>query len=152
MLPSGWRQDAIACLLHEGRRYLESGSRNIQEPAWSWIVAGRHKGKVYVNFDQDGAAVLLAFDARTGAPAWQAERTAFRACYSTPFVLDRPDGGQELVVSSTAGVTGYDLDKGSVNWNYTWHFQAMALRTVGSPIGTRAWSSPAAATAAASAT
>jgi outer membrane protein assembly factor BamB len=93
-----------------------------------------HHGKVYVNFDQDGSAVLLAFDARSGAPVWQAERTAFRACYSTPFVLDRPDGGQELVVSSTAGVTGYDLDKGTVNWNFIWRFQKMALRTVGSPV------------------
>ncbi len=93
-----------------------------------------YNGKVYVNFDQDGSASLLAFDARSGAPVWQADRTAFRACYSTPFVLDRAEGGQELVVSSTAGVTGYDLDKGTVNWNFSWRFQKMPLRTVGSPV------------------
>jgi outer membrane protein assembly factor BamB len=93
-----------------------------------------HAGKVFVNNDQDGSAALLAFDARSGAPAWKAERKAFRACYSTPMVRQKPGGGDELVVASTAGITAYDPKTGAENWAYEWTFTGMALRTVCSPL------------------
>jgi outer membrane protein assembly factor BamB len=44
------------------------------------------------------------------------------------------DGKPELIVASTAGITGYDPDGGSEKWHWTWHFDGMALRTVGSPV------------------
>ncbi len=91
-------------------------------------------GKVILANDQDGSAHLLAFDAKTGDKAWESERKAFRTCYSTPFVNVRPDGKKELIVASTAGVTGYNPADGSANWWYTWSFTGMALRTVASPI------------------
>ncbi|MFO0935249.1 MAG: PQQ-binding-like beta-propeller repeat protein [Gemmataceae bacterium] len=84
-------------------------------------------GKVIVNYDQDGAAEIVAFDGKSGNKAWSASRKAFRACYSTPFMH-----GKNLVVSSTAGLTGYDPDSGTVVWNWEWKFDGMALRTVGS--------------------
>jgi outer membrane protein assembly factor BamB len=93
-----------------------------------------YEGKVYVANDQDGSAVLLAFDAATGQKVWEAQRKAFRACYSTPFVRIRPDGAAELLVVSTAGITGYDPKTGTENWHYTWSFTKMPLRTVASPI------------------
>ena len=86
-------------------------------------------GKVIVNYDQDGAAEIVAFDGKTGTKAWSASRKAFRACYATPFLR-----GKDLVVSSTAGLTGYDPNTGAVNWNWEWKFDGMALRTVGSPV------------------
>jgi outer membrane protein assembly factor BamB len=92
-------------------------------------------GKVYVNYDQDDAAEVVAFDAKTGDKAWSASRKAFRACYSTPFLRPRADGGKaDLVVTSTAGLTGYDPDTGAVTWNWVWKFDGMALRTVASPV------------------
>jgi outer membrane protein assembly factor BamB len=91
-------------------------------------------GKVIVANDQDGSAHLLAFDTRSGDKVWDVERKAFRACYSTPFVHARTDGGKELIVASTAGITGYNPSDGSVNWSYTWSFSRMPLRTVASPI------------------
>lgn len=92
-------------------------------------------GKVYVNYDQDGAAEVVAFDAKTGEKAWAASRKAFRACYSTPFLRPRADGGKaDLVVTSTAGLTGYDPDTGAVTWNWEWKFDGMALRTVAGPV------------------
>lgn len=93
-----------------------------------------YDGKVFVNMDQDGAAELVALDARSGKPAWRAARKAFRTCYSTPFLRKRPDGKDELVVASTAGITGYNPTSGAENWTYTWSFTGMPLRTVGSPI------------------
>ena len=93
-----------------------------------------YDGKVILANDQDGSAVLLAFDAKTGEPAWQAKRKAFRACYSTPFVKDNGTGPAELIVASTSGITSYDPAKGTENWDYSWKFDGMALRTVSSPV------------------
>ncbi len=93
-----------------------------------------YAGKVYLNNDQDGAAELIALDAKTGAVAWRAKRRAFRTCYSTPFLLEQTKGKPELVVVSTAGITGYNPATGKENWDWVWHFSNMALRTVGSAV------------------
>jgi outer membrane protein assembly factor BamB len=90
-------------------------------------------GRVILANDQDGSAVLLAFDARTGAPLWKSPRKAYRACYSTPFVREAADG-KELIVVSTAAVSGYDPATGAENWFCTWPSARMPLRTVSSPI------------------
>lgn len=100
-------------------------------PAHSPMV---YDGKVFLNNDQDGSSKLLAFDAVTGKTAWEAQRKAFRACYGTPFLNDRADGSKELIVASTAGITGYDPATGKEYWWYTWTFQGMALRIVASPV------------------
>ena len=75
--------------------------------------------RVILNVDQDDLAEVQAFDPKTGDLVWKKSRTAFRACYTTPFVLDR-DGKSEVIVSSTAGVTSYDPKDGAVIWNWTW--------------------------------
>jgi outer membrane protein assembly factor BamB len=100
-------------------------------PGFSPMV---YDGKVIINNDQDGKATLQAFSAADGKPAWSAPRTAFRACYSTPFVHDKGTAGPELIVANTAGLSGYDPADGKEVWRYTWSFSGMALRTVGSPI------------------
>lgn len=95
-----------------------------------------HAGKVFVNFDQDDAAEIVAFDAKTGAKVWSKERKAYRACYSTPLVRELPGGKSEIVVFSTAGAAGYDPDNGTLNWNWAipWQAGEMALRSVASPL------------------
>jgi outer membrane protein assembly factor BamB len=90
-------------------------------------------GIVYLANDQDDAAELLAFDAKSGKPMWKKERRAFRACYSAPFILGEGDK-QELIVASTSGVTAYEPKTGNENWDYKWSFTGMPLRTVASPI------------------
>ena len=93
-----------------------------------------YDGKVIFANDQDGKAVLIALDAKTGEIAWETNRKAFRACYSTPFVMQKGDAPAELIVASTAGITSYDPKKGDENWNYTWKFtSSKPLRTVASP-------------------
>jgi outer membrane protein assembly factor BamB len=91
-------------------------------------------GKVILPNDQDGSAVLLAFDAASGEQLWKTERKAFRACYSTPFVEVKANGDKELIVASTAGLAGYNPADGKANWWYTWQFARSPLRTVGSPV------------------
>ncbi|HLN28966.1 MAG TPA: PQQ-binding-like beta-propeller repeat protein [Gemmataceae bacterium] len=90
--------------------------------------------KVFLANDQDGSAALVALDAKTGQEAWQAPRRPFRACYSTPFLLEEPGRAPELIVSSTAGITSYNPQSGAQNWDYVWKFTGMALRTIGSPL------------------
>jgi outer membrane protein assembly factor BamB len=94
-----------------------------------------HAGRVFLADDQDGSSVLVAFEAKTGKPLWQAARRPYRSCYSTPFIREIP-GGAELVVASTAGVTAYDPETGSVNWNCDWPHAnpKKPLRTVASPV------------------
>ncbi|HTU23229.1 MAG TPA: PQQ-binding-like beta-propeller repeat protein [Gemmataceae bacterium] len=93
-------------------------------------------GKVILANDQDGSSHLLALDAKSGDTVWEVGRKPFRTCYSTPFIHVKPEGGKELIVASTAGITSYNPADGKANWWYTWSFTAMPLRTVASPIMT----------------
>jgi outer membrane protein assembly factor BamB len=88
--------------------------------------------KVIVNFDQDGAAEAMAFDAKTGAKVWSVERKPSRANPATPLIRELPNGKQEVVFVNTGGLTGYDPDTGKVNWDWDW--APNKLRTVASPI------------------
>jgi outer membrane protein assembly factor BamB len=83
--------------------------------------------------DKGAKSELLALDAATGKPVWKAERKAFRACYAAPFLLEK-DGARELIISTTAGLSGYDPGSGKEIWHWDWVFDNMPLRTVGSPV------------------
>src|SRR5262249_30037493 len=91
---------------------------------------------VFLNHDQDGAAKIVAFHAKTGKLAWEVERRAFRTCYSTPFILES-GSMPELIVASTAGITSYEPHSGRINWDWTWKHVDKPLRTVGSPISAK---------------
>lgn len=90
-------------------------------------------GKVIVSFDQDGKAEVVAVDAVTGKLAWKQQRKAFRACYSSPIVR-QIDGKTEVIITSTAGLTGYDPATGAIRWNWDWKFARVPLRTVSTPV------------------
>ncbi|MCS7047412.1 MAG: PQQ-binding-like beta-propeller repeat protein [Gemmataceae bacterium] len=81
--------------------------------------------------------VLLAFNKRTGDIVWEAPREGYRACYSAPFLQERP-GGAELIVTSTMAITSYDPHTGKQLWNWDWEWEKnnfpMPLRTVASSI------------------
>lgn len=93
-----------------------------------------HQGRVIVANDQDGVSNLVAVDARSGQRVWQVARQAFRTCYSTPIIVKKANGDDELLVASTAGVAGYNPKDGNENWHWTWTFDRAPLRTVASPI------------------
>ncbi len=138
----------VYCVVWDGRALALHAFDLDGKPQWDYKLgkfesqhgAGHspivHEGKVFVNFDQDGAAEILAIDAKTGDKAWSASRKAYRACYSTPTVRVLPDTKTELVVYSTAGAAGYDPKTGNVNWSWTtpWEAGEMALRSVASPL------------------
>ena len=82
-------------------------------------------------------SMLIAFDKRTGRLIWETARVAERACYSAPFLLQRPGQMEpELVVTSTTAVTGYNVETGTKLWEAKgWQapFAKGPLRTVASP-------------------
>jgi outer membrane protein assembly factor BamB len=139
--------ERIYCLFWDGESILLYGFDLAGKELWKQTLGGYKSqhgpasspivthGKVIVNYDQDDAAEIVAFDAKSGNKAWSASRKAFRACYSTPFLRGREDGSKvDLVVASTAGLTGYDPDSGAITWNWDWKFNEKPLRTVGSAV------------------
>ena len=102
-------------------------------PGFSPMV---HDGLVFVNVDDDQRAELVAFDAKTGQKKWIAPRKSHRACYTTPFLLQRPGKAEELILGTTTAVTSYEPKTGKVNWEYpiTWPKGEMPLRVIGHPV------------------
>ena len=50
-----------------------------------------------------GAAEMVAVDAKNGKVAWRVPRKPFRACYSTPFVLEKT-GVPKKAVAAGLGI------------------------------------------------
>ena len=88
--------------------------------------------KVIVNFDQDGAAEVVAFHAKTGEKAWAVPRKPSRANPASPLIHELPGGKIEIVVANTGGLTAYDPATGKIHWDWDW--ESNKLRTVASPI------------------
>ncbi len=96
-----------------------------------------HDGLVFVNVDDDEHAELVCFDAKTGDKKWIATRKRERACYSTPFILQRPGKAPELVLGTTHAVTSYEPKTGKINWEYPMAWPkdgGMPLRVIGHPV------------------
>lgn len=137
--------ERVACLTWDGKSVNLAAYDHSGKQQWRVELGGfssqhgfghsplLHRGRVFVNFDQDGSAKLMAFDAASGKTVWEADRKAFRSCYSTPLIRS-VSGVEELVVGSTAGATGYDPATGKVLWNHAWKFDGSPLRTVASPL------------------
>ncbi len=102
-------------------------------PGFSPMV---HDGLVFVNVDDDQHAELVAFDIKTGEKKWFATRKHVRACYSTPFLLERTGKPAELILGTTTAVTSYEPKTGKVNWEHVvaWPKEGMPLRVIGHPV------------------
>lgn len=102
-------------------------------PAHSPVV---YEGLVFVNYDQDGGAEVIAYDAKTGAKKWSAPRKPERACYATPFLFEQPGKPTELVVATTHQITAYEPDTGRVIWDYAvaWPAGKMPMRSIAAPV------------------
>lgn len=72
---------------------------------------------VVVTGGEQREKTLLAYDAETGNPVWQAGRD--RASYASP-VLTSLCGEEQLVVVNGHSVTGHALHHGTILWEYSW--------------------------------
>jgi outer membrane protein assembly factor BamB len=75
-------------------------------------------------------STLYALDKKTGKTVWETPREAVRACYSIPFLLEKPGAAPELIVTSTTAITSYEPLTGKSNWYWTWTFNKGPLRTI----------------------
>jgi outer membrane protein assembly factor BamB len=104
------------------------------KPQWS-----RHLGRDYGNYDIEwghasspalyrgllillcyhgNSSYLLALDKRTGKEAWRTRAEKGAKSYSTPLVVETPDG-PELIVNSTERVEAFDPRTGKQLWHFT---------------------------------
>jgi outer membrane protein assembly factor BamB len=68
-----------------------------------------------LNVDTDGDDFLLALDKRTGKTIWQTPRPNAERAWPTPVIWRQP-GGDEIVISGSARVIGYDAKSGQERW------------------------------------
>ena len=72
---------------------------------------------VVVSGGEQPEKTLLAYDAATGKPVWQAGRD--RASYCSPLLASL--SGQDQILSVNGhSVTGHDPDSGKILWEYAW--------------------------------
>ena len=73
-----------------------------------------HGETVVVNWDHEGASLIVALAKRTGEELWRQPRDEVTS-WATPIVVTH-DGQAQVVVSGTRRVRGYDLKTGAVIW------------------------------------
>jgi outer membrane protein assembly factor BamB len=66
--------------------------------------------------DHAPAAYLLAVDKKTGKERWRVDRGKGRMSYTTPFVVNAPNG-PELIINSSERVDAYDPRSGAFLWH-----------------------------------
>jgi outer membrane protein assembly factor BamB len=67
-----------------------------------------------VNWDHEGDSFLYAFNKLTGEQIWKVPRDE-KTSWSTPLIVD-VDGKQQVVVSATKRIRGYDITSGALIW------------------------------------
>jgi outer membrane protein assembly factor BamB len=87
---------------------------SIQGLAASPVLAG---GNVIQLIDTPEEAYVAAFDAKSGKPAWKAERPmGILGSYSTPSLYRPAAGPEQLVVAGAVELTGYQAKTGERLW------------------------------------
>ena len=112
-------------------KYELGGHINEHGAAISPVV---HEGRVYLNYDQDGASEVVCLNAKTGEKVWSMPRKAHRTVYTSPMIHTLESGKSELIVTSTTSLTGYNPETGKLNWNWEWSFAGKQLRTTAVPL------------------
>jgi outer membrane protein assembly factor BamB len=75
-----------------------------------------HGETVLLALDQDeGDSLLLAVDANSGDTRWETRRDVLTSSYTTPVVW-KHNGREDVVVSGSIRVAGYDLKTGNEQW------------------------------------
>lgn len=86
------------------------------------------KSAVVVNWDHRGEDFLVALRKEDGRELWRAERDE-PTSWSSPIVL-QSEGREQVVVSATNAVRGYDAESGRVVWSC----RGMSNNVVASPV------------------
>ncbi len=92
-------------------------------------------GVLIVPNDQDGGGSVIGLDAKTGKELWNLPRKGKNATYSTPCVIERPDGKPGVILTNwTLGVTLLDPKTGKEQWSASIFDTATQERAIASPV------------------
>ena len=108
--------NGLYCLDTTGRLVWERdfGDMRVKHGHGEGASPALHGETVVVNWDHEGASFIVAVAKRTGEERWRQPRDEITS-WATPIVVEQ--GGQEqVVVSGTKRVRGYDLETGKVIW------------------------------------
>jgi len=87
-----------------------------------------HNGTVIVNWDHQKQSALYAFDISTGKEKWKVQREEVTS-WSSPLIIEH-EGKNQVIVSASERVRGYDLMNGKVIWECA----GMSQNVVASPV------------------
>jgi outer membrane protein assembly factor BamB len=88
-------------------------------------------GILAVNWDHEEQSFVAAFAAATGKELWRTLRDELTS-WASPIVV-KVDGREQLIVSGTGAVRGYDLKTGET----IWEAGGLSANVVASPVGGR---------------
>jgi outer membrane protein assembly factor BamB len=74
-----------------------------------------HRGRLFLNWDQEVDSALYCLDARTGATVWKASRDEITT-WTTPLVTDF-NGGTQVILNGTRSIRSHDFETGRVIWS-----------------------------------
>lgn len=72
--------------------------------------------QIFIVADNDGPSYIAGFDKKTGKTTWKTDR-ASRISWSSPMIVNI-GGKEQIVISSSGSVDGYDPENGKLLWNY----------------------------------
>ena len=87
-----------------------------------------HNGTVIVNWDHQKRSALYALDISTGKEKWKVDREEVTS-WSSPLIIEH-EGKNQVIVSASNRVRGYDLMNGKV----IWECGRMSQNVVASPV------------------
>jgi hypothetical protein len=89
-----------------------------------------YKDSLIVQCDHYGASYLIALDKASGRQRWKADRPHAWLSWSSPQLLQAPDGKTELVVCGSHRVEAYDPESGE----HLWRLSGMERECIPTPI------------------
>jgi outer membrane protein assembly factor BamB len=78
---------------------------------------GLSKDKIFVILDHEGDSFIYALDKKTGKDVWKQAREE-RTSWSSPKIIE-VNGREQVIVSATGAIRGYDSETGEVIWHCT---------------------------------
>jgi len=129
----------------DGKRIFLCALTHAGEPVWEFPLGefesehgSGHSPIVYGEYviaanDQDRAGAIFAVERKTGRRVWSLPRSAGKADYSVPCVLEQAGRPPVLLFNSSEdGISGIDPMTGKVAWSTA--PKALKLRSVSSPV------------------
>ncbi len=109
--------NGLYCLSTKGKLLWEKdfGDMQVKHGHGEGASPALHGETLVVNWDHEGDSFVVALEAKTGKEIWRQPRDEVTS-WATPVIVE-VDGKQQVIVSGSTAVRGYDLASGKVIWS-----------------------------------